>query len=234
MPTLRLHPAALAACPAPARARVPALLIALLAAFTSASALAQSGKLGAYAGTVKVSYATKTALETLSVKGEVKLRFPVTGRTAEAVEAEMFDPSAVKASMLVTHYETFQKAASPDSGGQINTQTCKLDKPVEVDMDAQGMFSLDLKAKTHVFTLALVSRKSLPMSCVHSRSGAGKSNRGLVLGIGTHEPGPPPAKGVPFADPASLSAKFTLPPGPGMKSQGALPVEQEWAFRFQP
>lgn len=212
---------------------VAALAAAFATTLGTAPAFAQAGKLGAYAGTVKVSYATKTELETMSVKGEVKLRFPVTNRTSNAVEAEMFDPSAVKASMLVTHYETFQKAKSPDSGGQINTNTCKLDKPIEVDMDAQGVFALDLKAKTYAWTLALVSRKSLPMTCVHSRSGAGKSTKGLVLGVGTHEPGPPPAKGVPFTDPASLTAKFTMPVGPGMKSQGALPVEQEWAFQLQ-
>jgi hypothetical protein len=208
--------------------------IILVMAFSSTPLLAQTDKLGAYAGTVKVSYGTQSKLESMSAKGEVKLQFPVTQRTASAVEAEMFDPSTVKASMLVTHYETFQKAASPDSGGQINTVSCKLDKPTEVAMDAQGVFSLDLKARTHTFSVALVLRRSLPMTCVHSRSGASKSTKGLVLGIGTHEPGPPPPKGVPFTDAASPSAKYTMPVGPAMKSQGTLPVEQEWAFRFQP
>lgn len=215
------------------QSRTLVTLFVLTSALCTAPAFAQAGKLGAYAGTVKVSYATKTELENMSVKGEVKLRFPVTGRTSNLVEAEMFDPSTVKASMLVTHYETFQKAKSPDSGGQINTTSCKLEKPIEVDLDAQGVFTLDLKAKSHTWTLALISRKNLPMTCVHSRSGAGKSTKGLVLGVGTHEPGPPPSKGVPFTDPASLTAKFTMPVGPAMKSQGTLPIEQEWTFQLQ-
>lgn len=216
------------------RSTVVTLVACMMSIFVAHAAFAQVGKHGAYSGKIAVTHSEKTRLENMTLQGEVKLSFPVTSRSATAMEADLLDGASAKATMLVTQYDTFQTASGPDSGGQINTTTCKLAQPIEVPLMVQGMFSVNLSKKMYTFSLALLSQKEVPMNCVHSRSGAMKRNKGFTLGVGTHEPGPPPDKGVAFKDVGLLAASFTMPQGPAMKGQGVLPVVQAWEFKLQP
>lgn len=188
---------------------------------------AQAGKHGAYAGTAKITYSEGTPPNHVLYRGEVKITIPLTSATM----GELDDVDKPSATARITHIETSQRDTAPDSGGKINTVTCKLAAPVEVPLMTQGTLNLTPRKKTYWMYIALVATKPVKVDCVHSRSGAHKRDHLVGMAMGTHEVGLD-YQGLPYADPARLAAKHSMVPGPGMKSKDAK-VEQEWDLQLR-
>jgi hypothetical protein len=202
-----------------------AVFIALACGAAPGVASAQAGRLGTYSGTLEVSH----ALPTLTYSAKVQVTMPVTKRDASRIEAEFLAGEAPPAKVLVTRWDTFHRDTSADSGGQFNTLACSLPGPVEIPMSATGVLNVDLRKKTHAFSLALVPMQQLTFNCTHSRSGPGKRKMGVSLMAGTGVPGMQQETQLPFADPGRLAAKYTLVPPGGAKDQG--PIVQAWDFK---
>jgi len=98
-------------------------------------------------------------------------------------------------------------------------------------MSASGVLDVNLKAKTHALSLALVSTKDVAFNCKHSRSGAYKKKQAVGLYIGTGVPGAHFEKQLPFIDAARLTAKYTLMPTNETKGQYG-PIAQEWDLQL--
>lgn len=206
-----------------------AAAIAITVALASPGACAQSKKLGAYVGTIEVSH----SLPTLTYAGTIKVTMPVSERDSSSVTAEFLAGEAPDAMVRITRWDTFRRETSADSGGQFNTTACSLAQPVEVPMSATGVLNVDLKKKTHAFSLALVSKRQLDFNCTHSRSGAHKKKMGVTLMTGTGAPGMHYETRLPFSDAARLAAKHTLtPPGANKADQG--PIVQAWDLKLAP
>ena len=188
---------------------------------------AQAGKHGTYAGTAKLTYSEGTPPNHLLYRAEVKIAIPLTSATM----GELDDVDKPSASAKITHIETSQRDSSPDSGGKINTVTCKLAAPVEVPLMTQGTLNLIPGKKTYWMYIALIATKPVKLDCVHSRSGAHKRDHLVGMAMGTHEIGIAETV-LPYADPARLAAKHSMVAGPGMKSKAAK-VEQEWDLQLK-
>ena len=188
---------------------------------------AQAGKHGAYAGTAKITYSEGTPPNHLLYRAEVKIAIPLTSATMGEVD----DAGTTSATAKITHIETSQRDSSPDSGGKINTVTCKLAAPVEVPLMAQGTLNLNPRKKSYWMFIALIATKSVKVDCVHSGSGAFKRDHLVGMAMGTHEIGMAETE-LPYADPARLAAKHSMVPGSGMKSKAAK-VEQEWDLQLK-
>ena len=134
---------------------------------------------------------------------------------------------------MSTPWDTLHRDTSADSGGQFNTLACSLPGPVDIPMSATGVLNVDLKKKTHAFSLALVPTQQLTFNCTHSRSGPGKRKMGITLTMGTAAPGMHYQAQLPFTDPARLAAKHSfVPPGANKDLQG--PIVQAWDFKASP
>jgi len=188
---------------------------------------AQAGKHGAYAGTAKITYSEGTPPNHVLYRADVKITIPLTSATM----GELDDVDKPSATARITHIETSQRDTAPDSGGKINTVTCKLAAPVEVPLMAQGTLNLNPRKKTYWMYIALIATKPAKIDCVHSRSGAFRRDHLVGMAMGTHEVGIATAV-LPFTDPARLVAKHSMVPGPGMKSKAAR-VEQEWDLQLR-
>lgn len=188
---------------------------------------AQAGKHGAYAGTAKITYSEGSPPNHLLYRAEVKIAIPLTSATL----GELDDAGTTSATARITHIETSQRDSSPDSGGKINTVTCKLAAPVEVPLMAQGTLNLNPRKKGYWMYIALIATKPVKVDCVHSRSGAFRKDHLVGMAMGTHEVGIAETE-LPYADPARLAAKHSMVPGPGMKSKAAK-VEQEWDLQLK-
>ena len=199
----------------------------------SGHATAQKSKHGTCVGTATVSYAETEGVSKTEIKGEVKIAIPLTSRDANRANAELDDTGKPSATARITHYEYSSRTTSPDSSGKLSSWTCKLAAPIEVPMMAQGVLDIDYRKKTYTLSISLLAMKQLPVQCVNSRSGPYKENRGASLFLGTHPPGPPPAKGLPFTDPATLAASYKLLPTGEMAGRFS-PIEQTWSFQLQP
>lgn len=200
------------------------------ASFTT-SLHAQSGKLGTYAGTATVAFSALGKYTKADYGGVVTIAIPLTSADSRSAMGELSDIDKPSATAKITQLDSSGRDSSPDSGGKINTWSCKLAAPTVVPMNAQGTLNVDYRGKTHSLAIALVSTKPVPLNCVHSRSGAYKKQEMVSLFLGTNEPGDA-WKELPFADPARLAAKYTMMPGMQMKGRYS-PVVQEWDFRLQ-
>lgn len=194
----------------------------------SPAALAQTGKFGAYTGTINVS-GTATG-PSANYRAVVKIALPVTSRNADTITAEFLAGEAPNASVQIAQWDESHKASSPDSDGKYSSWTCTLAKPVELAMTPTGVLEVDLRAKKHMLSLTLLATKDdVAFNCVNSRSGAYKKKKGLSLYIGTGAPGMQNEAPQPFIDAANLSARYTLKPSAGT---GFGQIDQQWDFRL--
>ena len=219
-----------------ARARVlasAALAGAVLAcAVGSGVAQAQAGKFGTYEGTVQVQGAEVGKLSFIRYRASLKVRMPLTEKSATMGIAEVSDVGAPSGTALVQQWDTSQTDSSPDSGGKINTVTCSLAKPVEVPLIVQGTLNVNYKAKTHSMYFSTVGMKEVALNCKHTRSGASKKSGSVAFFFGTNEPDVQPWKELPFSDAARLSASHKLMPVSQMKGLYE-PQNQDWDLRLQ-
>lgn len=189
-------------------------------------AQAQSGKLGAYTGTIQVS-GIQVSPQT-SYSAQVKVSLPVTERDGSSVTAEFLAGEAPNASVLISTWSISHKEKSADSDGKFSSWTCSLAKPEEIQMTPTGVLNVDLKTRKHALSLTLLSTTDIAFNCNHSRSGPFKKKQGVSLYIGTGAPGVHFETQLPFSDPARLSAKYTLLPTAATKEYG--PIVQAWEF----
>ena len=197
--------------------------------FGPAGALAQTGKLGTYTGTIEV---TGTEISPkVSYRASVKVNLPVSSRKTDAVTADFLAGEAPDAIVKISQWDISHTEKSADSGGQFNSYTCALAAPVEIPMTAAGVLDVNLKTKTHALSLTLLSTKDIAFNCKHSRSGAYKKKQGVALHIGTGAPGAQQEKQLPFTDAARLTAKYTLMPTNETKGRNG-PIVQEWDLQL--
>jgi hypothetical protein len=199
-------------------------LVALIAC--AESALAQAGTLGAYEGTVTVSGTETGKYTQATYRATLKVRLPLATASSKSAHAEVDDVDKPSASAVITQWDTSGRNSSPDSDGKISTWTCKLSAPTEVPLNGSGMLDVDYRAKTHAAFVTYVGTKPIPLNCVSSRSGAYKQTQAVALFFGTNEPDVP-ENGLPFADPAHLTATYTLVPASQMKGRNG-PQAQTW------
>lgn len=210
------------------RARCVAVALAACAA-SPALVLAQTGKLGAYTGTITVSGTEVSPVVTF--RATVKVTLPVTERNASSITADFLTDDAPNASVLISQWDSSFKEKSADSDGKFSSWTCALAAPVEIPMKPTGILNVDLRKKNHTLSLTLLSTQDVAFNCVHSRSGAYKKKGGIALYIGTGGPGMQDAAPQPSVDPNRLTAKYTLMPTAETKGQYG-PIVQEWDLRL--
>ncbi len=207
-----------------------AITVAIVAcAAGPAAVLAQSTKLGAYAGTINVS-GTEVSPQVL-YRATVKVNLPVTERDSRSVTSDFLSEDAPNASVLLSQWDISFKEKSAESDGKFSSWTCALAAPVEIAMKPTGILNVDLDKKKHELSLMLLSTQEVAFNCVHSRSGAYKKKLGVALYIGTGAPGKQGLAPQSFADAARLSAKYTLMPTAETKGQYG-PIVQEWDLRW--
>lgn len=205
--------------------------LSLLYVCFAANVYGQPNKLGTYRGVINVSESLSRPNLKLSTKATVKISLPVSERDSSSISSDFLSDEAPAASVLVLQWDSFHKETSADSGGQFNTTTCALAAPMEVPMTPSGVLNVDLRAKKYALSIVLLSTKDLAFNCVHSRSGPFKKKMGIGLTLGTGAPGMQGSNPLPFGDPASLTAKFTLIPPPANQSEHG-PIVQEWDLRL--
>lgn len=211
---------------------LPGCLIAVaLAAHAVSPGLvqAQSGKFGAYSGTISVS-GTEVNPQ-VSFRASAKVTLPVTERDGSSATAEFLSGEAPNASVLISQWDVSFKEKSPDSDGKFSSWTCALAGPTEVSMKPTGTLNVDLKRKKHSLSLTLISTTDVAFNCVNSRSGAYKKKEEVTLYIGTGAPGAQSETQLPFADAARLTASYTLMPTAETKGKYG-PIIQEWDLRL--
>ena len=98
-------------------------------------------------------------------------------------------------------------------------------------MSATGVLNLDLKKKTHAFSLILLATKELLFNCTHSRSGAHKKKMGIALAMGTGVRAPYETQCR--LRTGSLSAKYTMMPTE--ETRGSMgPIVAVWDLKRVP
>ena len=193
-------------------------------------ALPQTGKYGAYTGTVKVS-GTETAGVRKNVRyaATIQITIPIDDSSTSSAILEIGDVDKPSAKVNVTQYDLDGRNNEPDSDGKITSWKCTLAGPVTVPAIAQGVLNVNYSGKTHSGYISTVTTEPVPMNCVNSRSGPYKHAEPLNFFFGTNEPDVVPYTELPFADAARLTAKFTLVPKSAMKGKFG-PQTQEWEF----
>ena len=204
------------------------MLCSALGGVSPASVLAQSGKLGAYSGTISVS-GTEVSPQ-VSYRATVNITLPVTERDSSSVTADFLTEDAPNAAVLISQWDSSFKEKSADSDGKFSSWSCALAAPVQVPMKPTGILNVDLKKKSHELSLTLLSTQDVSFNCVHSRSGPYKKKQGVSLYIGTGAPGAQGLSPQPLSDAARLSAKYTLMPTAETKAKYG-PIVQEWDLR---
>ena len=190
---------------------------------------AQSGKLGVYTGTVAVSGTLTENRGKETYHADVKISLPVTERNERSAMAEVNDVEKPSAMTMITQWEVVGKETLPDErDGKLDSWHCSIAAPTEVPMNASGVLNLDYGAKTHSMSIALVALKTIPLKCMHSRTGPYKKDQLVSLVIGTTVMGDP-FKELPFADPARLTATYMLVPP---TESGFGPVDMVWDLRL--
>jgi hypothetical protein len=193
-------------------------------------ASAQTGKLGAYEGTVTVSGTEVGTYSQGTYKASLKVRLPLVDVSKSAAHAEVGDVDKPSATAVIAQWDTAGRNATPDSDGKISSWTCKLAAPTEVPLNGSGVLDVDYRARTHAVFVAYVATKPVPFNCVSSRSGPYKETKRVSLFFGTNEPDVP-WKELPFADPAHLVATHTLVPVSQMKGRNG-PQQQTWDLQL--
>ena len=205
------------------------ILCSALGGVSPASVLAQSGKLGAYSGTISVS-GTEVSPQ-VTYRATVKVSLPVTEQKNNSVTSDFLSGEAPDASVLISQWDSSYKEKSAGSDGKFSSWSCTLAAAVEIPMKPTGILNVDLKRKTHELSLTLLSTQEVAFNCVHSRSGAYKKKEGIALYVGTGGPGEQGLAPQPFADAARLASKYTLQPTAATKGQYG-PIVQEWDLRL--
>lgn len=203
------------------------LLVALAATTFSTAGLAQKPNLGSYVGTATILYTEGSGKSQSQTRATVKVTIPVTDSSATGTIAEVNDVDKPSATASVTELTTTKEETSRGADGKFAKLSCKLSKPVDIPMNAQGTLSLDQRKKTYTVFIAMVGLKQATLDCVHSQSGAHKRQTGVALALGTNDPSMEPV-GLPYTDPARLVAKHKL-----TVAGGGTTIEQEWVFQLQ-
>lgn len=208
-----------------------ACAILLVACICGSGAVqAQSGKLGAYVGTISVA-GTQLG-PPVTYRASVKVNLPITERDSTSATAQIFADEAPNATATISQWDISHKETSASADGKFVSWTCALAAPVEVVMKPTGVLNVDLAAKKYQLSLTLLSSKDdVAFNCVSSRTGPYKKKQGISLYVGT---GPLSAlykSPQPFSDAARLVAKFTLAPTAELKGELG-PITQEWDLRL--
>ena len=209
------------------------LAAALAAAFSCLAipAYAQKGpgKLGAYVGSFEVSGSERDPKVTY--KATVKVNLPVTGRTANAIDADFLSGEAPPATIRLTQWDYFHREKSADSSGTFVETKCWLAGPVEVPAMVMGVVNVDLRKKNYSMSLTLQSTKEVSFDCSSTRQKAYKKKQGIGFALGTGAPGMQSESPQPLADPARLAARYTM--DVSAQSGGQVgPVVQEWDLKL--
>ena len=187
------------------------------------------GKLGAYVGTFEVSGSERDPKVTY--KATVKVNLPVSGRTANAIDADFLSGDAPAATIRLAQWDYFHREKSADSSGTFVETRCWLAGPVEVPAMVTGVVNVDLRKKNYAMSLTLQSTKEVPFDCSSTRQKSYKKKEGIAFALGTGAPGMQFESPQPLADPARLAARFTM--DPSRQSGGQVgPVVQEWDLRL--
>jgi len=206
-----------------------ALTVVTLACVGITDAQAQSGKLGAYTGTVAVSGTMTENRGKETYHADLKISMPLTDRDDSSAMAEISDVDKPSTTALITQWEVVGKETVPDErDGKLDSWHCSIAGPIEVPMHASGVLNLDYRAKTHSMSIALVATRTIPLKCTHTRTGAYKKDQAVSLVIGTTVMGDA-FKELPFADPARLTATYKLVP-PAETNFG--PIDMVWDLRL--
>jgi hypothetical protein len=206
-----------------------ATIATLTLALCISTAHAQTGKLGSYAGTIKVSGSEISPKVTYRASAKVSL--PVSERKDSSISAEFLAGEAPNAIVTITQWDSSYTEKSADSDGKFSSWSCTLAAPVDIPMTATGVLDVDLKTKKHALSLTLLATKEVAFNCVNSRSGPYKKKQGIALYIGTGAPGAQSETQLPFTDPARLAASYTLMPTAATKQKYG-PIMQEWDLRL--
>lgn len=207
------------------------LLVALATALalTAPAVHAQKKSLGAYEGTFQVSGSERDPVVTY--KATVKVKLPVTERTADAINVDLLGGDGPPATVKVTQWDYFHREKSADSSGTFVETKCTLAAPVEVPAMLTGVLNVDLRKKNYSMSLTVMPTKEMPVTCSSTRQKSFKKNQGLGFAMGTGAPGMQADKPLPLTDPARLAAKFTM--DASKQSGGAVgPVVQEWDLKL--
>jgi len=192
-----------------------------------ADAIAQGPNLGSYVGTATILSTEASGKSRSQTRATVKVTIPVAKADTGGTIAEVDDIDKPSARASITELATTREETSRGADGKFATESCKLSKPVDIPMNAQGSLSLDHRKKTYTVFIAMVGLKSFPLDCVHSQSGAHKKQTSASFALGTHDPSQAPVN-LPYTDPARLVAKHKL-----VAAGGATTIEQEWVFQLQ-
>jgi hypothetical protein len=141
--------------------------VAVACAVIASAAHAQSGKLGAYTGTVTVSGSEIEKHSKTDFRATIKVSLPVASRNEGSTRAEADDVDKHSATATITQWELEARNASPDSDGKITSWKCSLVAPIDVPMNASGALDVDHRTKKHSMFVALVSTKPIPLKCVN-------------------------------------------------------------------
>ena len=209
------------------RAHLLLALGVLAQAFLPGDAGAQKPNLGSYVGTATILSTEINGKNRTLTRATVKVTIPVTNAGSSGTTAEVDDIDKPSAMASITELTSTREENSRGSDGKFATESCKLSKPVDIPMNAQGSLSLDHRKKTYTVFIAMVGLKQFALDCVHSQSGAHKKQSAAALALGTHDPSNEPVN-LPYTDPARLVAKHKL-----VVAGGTTTVEQEWVFQLQ-
>lgn len=207
--------------------RLPLVCLAALTLFPVAAS-AQAGK-GSYVGTATIQSSEVNGKNRRELRAIVKIALPVTS-TGGSTMAEVDDVDKPSATATITELTIAREESSRGTDGKFATLNCKLSRPVEMPLNAQGAISVDTSPSTYTVTIAMVGLKDVPLDCVHSQSGAHKRQESVSIAIATHDPSAEP-KGLPYSDPAKLAAKHKLT----IKGGGGetISLDQEWDFQLK-
>jgi hypothetical protein len=211
--------------PAPA---IGTVVMALACICGSGPAHAQSGDLGSYQGTIKVS---GTEIDPqVSYSASIKVSLPVTQRDDESINSEFYSGEAPDATVLISQWDIAHTEKSAGSDGKFASYSCKLSAPQEIPMSPTGVLNVDLEQNVHMLSLVLLGTVDIELDCVHSSSGAYVKKTGVGLYVGTGVPGQHYEHPLPISDAGHLAASYTLVPGDANGNLG--PIVQEWDLRL--
>jgi hypothetical protein len=157
-------------------------------------ALAQSGKLGSYTGTIQVS-GTEVSPQ-VTFRATVKVSLPITERDNSSITADFITEDAPNASVQIAQWDSSFTEKSAGSDGKFSHWSWALAAPIEIAMKPTGILNVDLKKRRHELSLTLLSTQDVAFNCVHSHSGAYKRKQGTEHDTRTHTRSGQPAPGV--------------------------------------
>jgi hypothetical protein len=207
------------------------LACALAGAVLAAPDAPAQSKQGAYAGTFEATGSERDPK--VAWKATIKVNLPVTKRTADAIEVDVFTGDGPPALVKLTQYDYFYREKSADSSGTFVETRCALPAPVEVPAMTVGTLFVDLRKKNYAMSLVLTSTKDITLACSSTRQKSFRKTQGIAIALGTGAPGMQGQKPQALTDPARLAAKFTMDAAAASAGEFG-PVVQEWDLRLTP